>query len=64
MDAMAQVTILTAATVLAAGAAFAMAWAFLLGAFRLMQPAARPARPQLELVQGTRAVTRGFALHR
>jgi hypothetical protein len=64
MDTMAQVTILTAATVLAAAAAFAMAWAFLYGAFRLMQPAARPARPPLELVQGTRAVVRGFALHR
>ncbi|HEU0369858.1 MAG TPA: hypothetical protein VFR42_11635 [Candidatus Acidoferrum sp.] len=64
MDTMAQITILTAATVLAAAAAFAMAWAFLCGAFRLMQPAARPARPALELVQGTRAVVRGFALHR
>jgi hypothetical protein len=63
MDAMAQAMILTAATVLAAGAAFSMAWALLHGAFRLMQPAARPARPQLELVQGTRAVVRGFALH-
>jgi hypothetical protein len=65
MDAMAQLAILTAATVLAAGAAFGMAWAFLHGAFRLMRPAAaRPARPRLELVQGTRAVVRGFAAHR
>jgi len=64
MDAMTQVTILTAATVLAAGAPFAMAWALLRGAFRLLPTAARPARPQLELVEGTRAVVRGFALHR
>jgi hypothetical protein len=60
MEAMAQVGILAAATVLAAGAAFGMAWAFLHGAFRLMQPAARPARPRLELVQGTRAAARAF----
>ena len=64
MEAMAQVGILAAATVLAAGAAFGMAWAFLHGALRLMQPIARPSRPRLELVQGTRAVVRGFALHR
>ena len=64
MDAMAEVAILTVATVFAAGAALAMAWVFLYGALRLMQPAVRPARPQLELVQGTRAVVRGFALHR
>jgi hypothetical protein len=61
MDAMAQMAILTAATILAAGAAFGMAWAFLHGAFRLMQPAAaRPVRPRLELVQGTRAAARAF----
>ena len=61
MEAMAQVGILAAATVLAAGAALGMAWAFLRGAFRLMQPAAvRPARPRLELVQGTRAAARAF----
>jgi hypothetical protein len=64
MDAMALVAIMAAATVLAAGAAFGMAWAFLRGAFRLMQPAARPARQRLDLVHGTRAVVRGFALHR
>jgi hypothetical protein len=64
MDAMAQLAILTAATVLAAAAAFGISWAFLHGAFRLMQPAARPARQRLELVHGTRAVVRGFALHR
>ena len=71
MDAMAQVGILAAATMLAAGAAFGMAWAFLRGAFRLMQPAgaatqARAAnsaprpKPRLELVQGTRAAARAF----
>jgi hypothetical protein len=72
MEAMAQVGILGAATVLAAGTAFAMAWAFLQGAFRLMQPAAasRPLvqtaqrvhtqRPRLGLVEGTRAAARAF----
>ena len=62
MDAMAQVGILAVATVVAAGAAFGMAWAFLQGAFRLMLPAgaARPARPRLELVRGTRAAARAF----
>ena len=60
MDAMAQVGILAVATVVAAGAAFGMAWAFLQGAFRLMQPAGRPVRPRLELVQGTRAAARAF----
>jgi hypothetical protein len=60
MEAMAQVGILAAATVLAVGAAFGMAWAFLHGAFRLMQPAARPSRPRLELVRGTRAAARAF----
>jgi len=72
MEAMAQVAILAAATVLAAGMAFAMAWAFLRGAFRLMQPAgASPTlvragapghtpRPRLELVEGTRATARAF----
>ena len=62
MEAMAEVGILAAATVLAAGAAFGMAWAFLQGAFRLMQPAGAngPARPRLELVRGTRAAARAF----
>lgn len=59
MEAMAQVGILAAATVFTTGAAFLMAWALLQGAFRLMQPAgARPVRPRLELVQGTRAAAR------
>jgi hypothetical protein len=72
MEAMAQLGILAAATVLAAGAAFAMAWGFLHGAFRLMQPAGvgtqvqktnlghASVRPRLELVQGTRAAARAF----
>ena len=69
MEAMAEVGILVAATVLAAGAAFGMAWAFLQGAFRLMQPAGvtrakanlgRTERAGLELVQGTRAAARAF----
>lgn len=72
MEAMAQMGILAAATVVAAGAAFGMAWALLQGAFRLMQPAGvgtvvgkaqlgHPSlRPRLELVQGTRAAARAF----
>jgi len=60
MDAMTQVGILAVATVVAAGTAFGMAWVFLHGAFRLMQPAGRPARPRLELVRGTRAAARAF----
>lgn len=61
MDAMAQVGILAAATVVAAAAAFGMAWALFEGAFRLMRPAgARPLRPRLQLVQGTREAARAF----
>jgi len=72
MDRVAQVGILAAATILGAGAALGMAWAFLQGAFRLMGPAGVGARvqkpnlgksslrPRLELVQGTRAAARGF----
>ena len=62
MDAMAQLAVLTVATVLAGGLAFGMAWAFLQGAFRLMQPAGarqvRVVRP--ELVHGARVVVRQF----
>jgi hypothetical protein len=63
----AQLVVLAAATVFAAGVAFGMAWALLRGAFHLMQPAtARPAtRPvRSDLVHGTRAVATQFALHR
>jgi len=42
MDAMAEVAIWAVATALAAGTAWAMAWAFLQGAFRLIEPAATP----------------------
>jgi hypothetical protein len=64
MDALAQVGILTVATVFAGAAAFGMAWAFLCGAFRLMQPAAvRMEQPtRLELVNG--AAARQFAAQR
>jgi hypothetical protein len=64
MDRMAELGILAAATILAAAAAFGMAWALLRGAFRLMEPAGfawvqKPsARTRLELAQGTRAAAR------
>ena len=69
MDAMAQFAVLTLTTIFAGALAFGMAWAFLEGAFRLMQPAGRLAegRPRaagLKLVHGTRASARQFALHR
>jgi hypothetical protein len=58
-DAMAQLAVLAAVTVVATGVAVGMVWAFLRGAFRLMQPVAVRTRPvRLELVQGTRAVAR------
>jgi len=65
MQPVANFAVLAMATGIAAAAAFGMAWAFLRGAFLLMQPAGRPARPiRLHLVPGTRAVVRGFAAHR
>jgi len=71
MEAMAQLGILAAASLVAAAAAFGTAWAFLRGAFRLIEPAAAgggaaianpgyPRRPRLELVEGTRAAARAF----
>jgi len=61
MEPLIQVTVLAAATVLAAGAAIALNWVLLQSAFRLMQPAARPVRViRPELADGTRAVARGF----
>jgi len=62
MEPVAQFAVLAVATVIATAAACGMAWAFLLGAFRLMQPVGtRPARPvRLQLVQGTRAAARAF----
>jgi hypothetical protein len=69
MDLMAQFAVLTLTTIFAGALAFGMAWAFLQGAFRLMQPAGRSAegRPRavrLELVHGTRASAPQFALRR
>jgi len=63
MSSLAQIGILTLVTVIAGAAALGMAWAFLSGAFRLMEPAlARPARPvRSDLVHGTRAMARQFA---
>ena len=65
MEPVTQFAVLAVATLFAAATAFGMAWAFLLGAFRLMQPAAaRPGRPspttRLHLVQGTRATARAL----
>jgi hypothetical protein len=66
MSSWAQFGILTLVTVFAGAAAFLMAWAFLCGVFRLVQPAvARPARPVGSyLVHGTRAMARQFAARR
>jgi hypothetical protein len=65
---MAQFAVLTLTTIFAGALAVGMAWAFLQGAFRLMQPAARsaegPHAVRLELVHATRASARQFALHR
>ena len=62
MEPVTHFAVLAVATAIAAAAAFGMVWAFLLGAFRLMQPAgARPVRPvRLQLVRGTRAAARAF----
>jgi hypothetical protein len=74
MDSITQLAVLAAATVIAAGSAFAMAWALLHGAFRLMQPAAvrtvgasqgkQGRSVGVELVRGSRAAARHFVLHR
>ena len=74
MDSITQLAVLTAATVIAASSAFAMAWLFLRGAFRLMQPAAVRSSASVraeqarsvgaELVRGSRAAARHFVLHR
>ena len=74
MEPLIQLTVLTAATALAAGSAIALNWIFLRTAFRLMQPAgassskaaAASYRPSVrsELVQGTRASAQQFVLHR
>lgn len=66
MSSLAQLGILTLATVFAGAAAFLMAWACLCGAFRLMEQAvARPARPvRSYLVHGTRSMARQFLARR
>jgi hypothetical protein len=60
MDAITQFAILTITTIIAGALALAMAWSFLCGAFRLMQPAAadRPRGVRSELMQGTRSSAR------
>jgi hypothetical protein len=68
MEPITQVSVLTAASMLAAAAAFGMNWIFLRAALHLLQPAgATPARRQSasnvlpvhpDLVQATRAVAR------
>ncbi len=62
MEAVAQFAVLTLTTILTGALAAAMAWAFLRGAFHLMQPAAahRPRVIHSELVHGTRASARQF----
>ena len=73
MSSITQFAVLTLTTILAGTLAFAMVWAFLRGAFHLMQPAAvhnSRSAPRVsrqfhsDLVPGTRAAARQFALHR
>jgi hypothetical protein len=74
VEPVAEFAVLTIATVIAAAAAFAVTWAFLLGAFHLMQPAAARSRrsqaastahySRSELVRGTRAVAQQLAARR
>jgi len=62
MEAMAQFAVLTLTTIFAGTLALGMAWAFLRGAFHLMQPAAvhRPRVVRSELVHGARTSARRF----
>jgi hypothetical protein len=62
MEAITQFAVLTVTTIFAGVLAFAMAWAFLRGAFHLMQPAAarQPGPVGLQLVPGTRAAVRAL----
>jgi hypothetical protein len=74
MSSITQFAVLTLTTIFAGALAFAMVWAFLRGAFHLMQPAAvhnsRTSAPRVsrqfhsDLVPGTRAAARQFAPHR
>ena len=60
MEIAAQLGVLVVATIVAAGAAFGMAWAVLLGAFRLMEPAAARPRRRLRSEPTPRSAARGF----
>ena len=74
MSSITQFAVLALTTIFAGTLAFAMVWVFLRGAFHLMQPAAvhnsRTSPPRVsrqfhsDLVPGTRAAARQFALHR
>jgi hypothetical protein len=74
MNSITQFAVLTLTTIFAGTLASAMVWAFLRGAFHLMQPAAvhnsKTSAPResrqfhSDLVPGTRAAARQFALHR
>jgi hypothetical protein len=74
MSSITHLAILTLTTIFAGTLAFVMVWAFLRGAFHLMQPAAvhnsRTSAPRMsrqfqsDLVPGTRAAARQFAPHR
>ena len=57
MESVTQFAILSLTTTLAGAVAFGMVWAFLRGAFQLMQPASASRRHEIGsgLVQGTRA---------
>jgi hypothetical protein len=63
MNTLAQLVVLTTVTLFAGSLAWVMAWMFLRGAFRLMQPAAanRVRTAQSELVHGTQIAARHFA---
>lgn len=76
MEPISQVAVLTAASILAAAAAFALNWFFLRAALHLMQPAGATSARKLsaskvlpgpghpDLVQATRAIARQFDAHR
>jgi len=74
MNSIVRFAVLALTTIFAGTLAFAMVWVFLRGAFHLMQPAAvrnsRTSAPGVsrqfhsDLVPGTRAASRQFALHR
>jgi hypothetical protein len=63
MELITEFAVLTAATVLAVGAAIGLNWFLLNAAFQLMQPAGVRPVPLIQrgLVRGTRAVARGYS---